>query len=89
MTPTLRAIDWCRRTREQDAHAAGLHAAGVCCAECVDVETAIAEAVAAATERAAGLVAERREKVLANPRDPSWTEHFADLVVAIRAASPP
>lgn len=35
-------------------------------------------------ERAAKVAEDARRKVLDNPNDPSWTEHFADLAAAIR-----
>jgi hypothetical protein len=40
-----------------------------------------------AIERAAQLCEARRQKVLANPDDPSWTEHFAELKNEIRAVA--
>jgi hypothetical protein len=38
-------------------------------------------------EEALRLVEARRQKVLANPSDPSWTEHFAELQNELRDVS--
>ncbi len=40
---------------------------------------------AAGIEDAAKLTESRRQRVLANSSDPSWTEHFAELQGEIRA----
>lgn len=37
--------------------------------------------------RAAKIVEQRRLQILANPDDPSWTEHFAELQTIIRAGN--
>jgi hypothetical protein len=35
-------------------------------------------------EACARLIEDRRRRVLDDPADPSWTEHFAELLAAIR-----
>lgn len=49
------------------------------------IEAAYDAGVDAERKRAVGLCEERRKRVLNDPRDPSWTEHFAELANAIRA----
>lgn len=36
-------------------------------------------------DRCIKLIEKQRQKVLENKDDPTWTEHFADLIVAIRS----
>ena len=38
-----------------------------------------------ALEEAEKIVEAQRQKILANPRDPSWTEHLAEVGIAIAA----
>ena len=44
-----------------------------------------AEQVAQARGEILKIVERQRQKVLANPDDLSWTEHFAEIEIAIRA----
>jgi hypothetical protein len=44
---------------------------------------AIRDAVLEEQQRVIDMLEERRVRVLTDPRDPSWTEHFAELQAAV------
>lgn len=51
-----------------------------------DVEDAINKLLDKQREIILDMIEERRRRVLMNPDDPSWTEHFAELICDIRSS---
>jgi len=58
---------------------------GCQCDPCCAVRKLVAQARAEEREACERIVEAQRQKVLASSHDPSWTEHFAEIIAAIRA----